>query len=76
VRAVPLTSSRAVTRVLAGIEIEIERDLGHQPIGRAIILAAGDGGMGGGGLNVEHEAGLVLGKVRGNNAGAGAACAR
>jgi hypothetical protein len=35
-----------------GIEIKVERNLRHLPVGRAIILATGDGGMGGGGLNV------------------------
>jgi hypothetical protein len=45
VRAAPLDpESRAHPR-RGGIEIEIERDLGHAPIGLAIILAARDMGV-------------------------------
>jgi len=39
------------------IEAEVERHLGHQPVGRAIILAADDRGSGGGG-GVEHRDGV------------------
>jgi hypothetical protein len=37
-----------------GREIKIERHVGHQPIGRPIFVAPGDGRLGGGGLGVDH----------------------
>ena len=53
------TSSIARTRVVSRSSVEVERDLRHQPVGRAIILAA-DGHMGRRGRRLGN--GLCVGK--------------
>ena len=54
-RAVALDLERRAHDRPLGIELEVERNLRHQPFGRAIILAADGGGRGDGILGVEHR---------------------
>ena len=39
----------------SGIEVEIQRNIRHQPIRRAIIRATNDGGRNGGSVHVGHS---------------------
>ena len=52
--ATPRHRHRRANASLAGVQIEIERDFAHQPVGRAIILAADGWGLAGGTLDIEH----------------------
>jgi len=47
------------------VQIEVQRNIGDQPVGRAIIQAADDRGRGGvGGLHVSHASKLGTGRAK------------
>ena len=73
-RAAPLDREPAPHDRPRGVEVEIERHFGHQPLGRAVILAAGDGGQGEGVLHVHARRYRRPGRRRHPACAGGGAC--